>query len=127
MDGQPDLRFRFTFPFQNVLAENHFVPKHFVSNHTPIGLSQHASENACRRPHAATLQQVDEFPQAALIVAVSHSVRKGPFHALANRTKRLPVRRSRNLRRKHPLAAGGTQLAVDRKDLLQTLGAHRKP
>jgi hypothetical protein len=49
------------------------------------------------------------------------------FHALAIRTKRLPVRRSRNMRRKHSLAADGTQLAVNRKDLLETLGAHRKP
>jgi hypothetical protein len=31
------------------------------------------------------------------------------------------------VRRKHPLAADRTQLAVHRKDLLQTFGAHRKP
>jgi hypothetical protein len=40
MDGQPDLRFRFAFPFQNISAKNHFVPKHSVSNRAPIGRKQ---------------------------------------------------------------------------------------
>jgi hypothetical protein len=81
-------------------------------------IGQHAPEDGGGRPHAAVLQQVDQFPQPVFVTAVSRRFHKILLNPAAHGTQQLPVRIREKMGRKQTLAADGTQPAFYWEDLV---------
>jgi hypothetical protein len=76
------------------------------------------------RTYAGVLQQMNEFPQSAVVTAVRHCSFEGAFEAAANRT--LPGAISVRLRisRQNAFSADGTNLPFDGMNPGQAIGTH---
>ena len=93
-------------------------------------LSQHASQNVRRRPHRRILQQINQFPQSAIVAAISRRSHKKRFAAPAQSAERralilILILRQR-MRRENALAANRTHSTPDALQAVEILLADRE-
>lgn len=105
-------------------GRNRFLPENRVKG--VDGVSQHASQNVRGRTHAAILQKVNEIPQALFIAAIGHRFCERLLHRVAKPAHRGTCYLVKQVRRKHPLAADGTDLAAGRTDRVEAVAADWK-
>src|SRR5438270_1937014 len=105
-------------------SDNPFLPKNRVKRND--GISQHAPQNVRGRTHAAILQKVNEIPEAFFIAAIGHRLGERLLHRVAKTAHRGACDVVKQVRRKHPLAADGTDLAAGWTDGVETVPADWK-